>query len=185
MYKEDAIMAKNGKKKKQQMINDLYNEITRLKAENEQLRKGYNSAADTSTVDDAEFKESKDKVKLNEDDEKIVKFASKFAKLLGLDNNDLDDMRKELSETDDAERKKEFMDKLERKVVELDSSERLAKIEAMELAGEDPLKILKATVPGYQDIDKENDKIVERLMAKMRQEAFGEPTGVSFGGLRL
>jgi hypothetical protein len=79
------------------------------------------------------------------------------------------------------------MDKLERKVVELDSSERLAKIESMELAGKEPLEILKACIPGYEDIDKEkdNNKIIERLMAKMRQEAFGEPTGVSFGGLRL
>ena len=184
-------MAKNtnGKKKKEQMINDLYNEITRLKMENEKLRKGYNSAADTSVIDEAEISEPKEEVKLDKEDQKIIKFASRFAKKLGLDTEDLEEMKEELAATDDVARKKNFMDKLERKVVEVDCSERLAKMEAMELAGKEPLEILKACVPGYEDIDKDKDdnRIIERLMAKMRHNAFGESQTQSygFGGIRF
>jgi regulator of replication initiation timing len=101
-------MAKSKKNKTEQMINDLYNEVTRLKMENEKLRNmhGHNSAADTSTIDDAEFEEvdtaqSKPKKpqseNLSKQDQKIIKFASRFAKKLGLDDEDLDEIKEDLA----------------------------------------------------------------------------------------
>ena len=195
-------MAKNKKNKTEQMLNDLYNEVTRLKMENEKLRNMYahNSAADTSTIDDAEFedvdvtqpkpKKQKKLEDFSKQDQKIIKFASRFAKKLGLDDEDLDEIKEDLANNDDELRKKKFMDKLERKVVEVDTSQKLADIEAMKLAGKEPIDIL-SHLYGY-DLTKDehgqkmsDDKIVNRLMAKMRQEAFGGSIQYGLGGLRF
>jgi hypothetical protein len=164
--------------------NDMYNEITRLKAENERLREmlqkqSASSPSDTSVIDDAEFVDTAAESELDEESKNIYNMAKRFASKLNLGNEDLSEMVKELKSASNEDKAK-YRDIIESGIVRQRASSKLSEIISMELAGKSPTEILKKI---YRDEDdnKDDNRFVDRLTAKLRDREF--PNTIARSGL--
>lgn len=170
--------------------NDMYNEIVNLKRENEKLRnmlekyqsaEASSSASDTSVIDDAEFEDVNAKA-TDDSSSKIIELATKYAEKLGLDEDDLKEVQKEVAKATEAERKK-CQQMLEAKLVHKRASDRLSDIVSMELSGKKPKDILAKLYADDASNKKEN-AFVDKLSAKLRANDFATTIRASsmFGG---
>jgi hypothetical protein len=164
--------------------NDMYNEITRLKAENERLREmlqkqSASSPSDTSVIDDVEFVDTAAESELDEESKNIYNMAKRFASKLNLGNEDLSEMMKELKSASNEDKVK-YRDIIESGIVRQRASSKLSEIISMELAGKSPTEILKKI---YRDEDdnKDDNRFVDRLTAKLRDREF--PNTIARSGL--
>lgn len=160
--------------------NDMYNEITRLKEENEKLTArlaallAANSSGDPAPEQEQEQqpqepKQEPEQPKLSEEDQKTIDLAKRYASKLGLDTSDIEEMIKEMgvAKKEDKER---FSKTIEAKVVHQDATDRLALITSMELAGKSPKEILNALYKDEESQPKEQREsaFMEKLSAKLR-----------------
>jgi pyruvate/2-oxoglutarate dehydrogenase complex dihydrolipoamide acyltransferase (E2) component len=160
--------------------NDMYNEITRLKEENEKLTArlaallAANSSGDPAPEQEQEQQpqepnQEPEQPKLSEEDQKTIDLAKRYASKLGLDASDIEAMVKEMSvaKKDDKER---FSKTIEAKVLHQNATDRLALITSMELAGKSPKEILNALYKDEESQPKEQreSSFMEKLSAKLR-----------------
>jgi hypothetical protein len=160
--------------------NEMYNEIIRLKKENEKMREmleqftqGTSSAsasnpADTSKIDDAEFSDvdnnSQTSDAMDEKSERILNLAKKYAAQMNLNDEDIAEMKAELAKATDAQKEK-YASMLEAKLVHQRASSRLADIVQMELSGKKPKEILTNL---HRNDETDENKFVDKLAAKLR-----------------
>ena len=161
--------------------NDMYNEITRLKEENEKLTArlqallASQSSGDPAPAPEQEQQpqepkqEQPEQPKLGEEDQKTIDLAKRYASKLGLDSSDIEEMVKEMSVAK-KEDKERFTKTIEAKVLHQDATDRLALITSMELAGKSPKEILSALYKDEETQPKEQREsaFMEKLSAKLK-----------------